>query len=139
MEDTVAKKKSFLDDDEVMMTPGQLADARAMAVHGVNPNVIAELLDVSDVELVGVHGGELKTAITSKEKSNVDNALYEMAASKTSSAATLFWVKSYGIPPTTPQSDTAAKPDKYKRFSGDPNEPVKFTVYNNDHEPNHDY
>ncbi len=129
-------------EEEFTITPDQLAAARVLTAQGMNPNLVAQSLNICAFELIGVHGPALDTAAANTAKSIVGAALYEMAASKTNSAATVAWVKWYGHPPTTPQPAKAEKPEKEKPYVWDPNDPndrVIFSVYNNDGEPNHDY
>jgi hypothetical protein len=129
-------------EEETSITPNQLAAARVLAAQGLNPNIVAESLNLCPWELIGRHAPELDESAATAAKNAIGAALYELAAAKTNSAATIFWVKSYGHPPTTPQPVKAEKPEKEKPYVWNPNDPndrVKFSVYNNDGEPNHDY
>ena len=116
---------------------------RVSAASGLHYSLVAQSLGFTTWEiLTNVTGEELDQVAEIKAKNTVDRALYEMVASQNSTAATIFWVKSYGYPATNTPPASASKPEKKKPYLWNPNDPndrVIFTVYNNDGEPNYEY
>ncbi len=116
-------------------------DICAFARYGLRPNAIALVFGVTEEFLLSGFGEDI-AAVARKAKQTVLSALYEMAISKKSISATLFWVKTFcaDLLPTPPAKDPSRKSSK----STAPREefvprPFKFEVYNNDGEPNADY
>ncbi len=124
------------------ITPEQLAASKLLATRRLHPNIVGQSLNISGWELIALHAPVLNEAAEIRTKNVISDSLYEMAASKQNTAATISWVKAYGHPATTPPPARTDKPEKEKPYVWDPNDPndrVIFSVYNNDGEPNHDY
>jgi hypothetical protein len=120
-------------------TPEQRAQVSHTAHLGLRPSVIAAIFGVSLAYLVASYGPELSHPTTAPQKV-VLRSLYELAARQKSAAATIFWIKNFAshlLPP--PSEDRKASSQKTKPPEVHPkrNSRLQFTVYNNDHEPNH--
>ena len=108
---------------------------------GIRPDAIAGLFGLTEDSLLTEFGEEIAAAAR-QAKQAVLEALYELATSKKSVSATIFWIKTFcaDLLPTPPAKDPPRKSSKptAPREEFVPR-PFKFEVYNNDGEPNADY
>jgi hypothetical protein len=125
------------EDSDPIATPEQLSQAIRLAALGMRHIAISQFFSVSLPGLMQVCGSEIRAAARATHQA-VLQALHDMALSQRYPAATIFWAKTFcaAILPTPPASQKPSKPEPHRYNTDDT---FDFTVYNNDHEPNHDY
>ena len=147
--DDILGTDDFVEDDTYVPAPNteQLEGVRKLASVGLRPSAIAEVFQVTTEHLLKSCGDEITNAELDSHQ-GVLEALYMMAISQGNLSASLVWIKTHCpelLPAPESKDDSpksSSKSDKKKPYVWDPNDPndrVRFSVYNNDGEPNADY
>jgi hypothetical protein len=128
---------AHLEDSDPTATPEQFSQAIRLASLGMRHIAISQFFSVPLPCLMQICGSQIRAAARATHQA-VLQALHEMALSQRYPAATIFWAKTFcaAILPTPPAAQKPPKPERQQYYQGDT---FDFTVYNNDHEPNHDY